>query len=48
MCARDETLPLSLGRRRFRGLRHALVSHLEERSSAPTANIPEASALARS
>jgi cholesterol oxidase len=48
MCARDETLSLSLGRGRFRGLRRGLVSHLEDRSCAPTANIPEASALARS
>ncbi len=43
----EETLTLALGRSLFTGFRRRLVSRLDEAGRAPTANLPEASALAR-
>jgi cholesterol oxidase len=43
----DETLTLSLGKSLYTGFKRGLVTTLESHASAPTANLPEASALAR-
>jgi len=43
----EETLTLTLGRGVYTGFREGLVSKLDDPKSAPTANLPEASALAR-
>ncbi len=43
----DETLTLRLGRSVLTGFKTGLVSKLDDPASAPTANLPEASALAK-
>jgi cholesterol oxidase len=43
----EETLTLALGRSPYTGFRQGLVSKLDDPKSAPSANLPEASALAR-
>lgn len=43
----EETLTLELGRSLFTGFRKGLVSRLDEGGKAPTAHLPEASALAQ-
>ncbi len=44
----EETLTLKLGRSLFTGLRRGLVSHVDDPAHAPSANLPEATALAHS
>jgi cholesterol oxidase len=43
----EETLTLKLGRGLYTGFREALMSKLDDPKSAPSANLPEATALAR-
>lgn len=43
----EETLTLALGRSVMNGFKKGLVSRLDDPTSAPSANLPEASALAR-
>lgn len=43
----EETLTLKLGRSLHTGFRRGLVSHLDDASCAPSANLPEATAIAR-
>lgn len=43
----EETLTLKLGRSLYTGFREGLVSQLDDPASAPSANLPEASDLAR-